>query len=193
MYLTKLHKSILTDIWKVGNQKLKEEDSSNRYDLYKFLEFCLESKYEIKGVDNNDSDSENKNINYCDYPYSKGKFVFNPGNKDKFIIMAKEFTSLVKYLYVNDLVEIVNIKNSVCPPLFFNEGENIEKPFIEALKILQPYIGKEILVREGYKEFKRHKYRTHEEMLRRLIGWLMPAVGIITALVNLIIALFIKK
>jgi hypothetical protein len=170
MYYTRFHKNIFNDIWRGGAPKLNKGKAGNSYDLEKYLAFCNKHKNGVVYKKENKSND----LIFADRPFKKNvSYIISSTNETRMILMLNEFASIIDYLYKNDLILIIE-KNTDCPPLFLED----EKPFDEALKVVKPYIGKEIVVREGFKKFKKFNYRTHEELVRLLIALLVPTVTI---------------
>jgi hypothetical protein len=197
MYLTRFHKAILNKIWE--NQK-KYIKTKKDFDLNEFIEFYskwYEKKYQ-KQIYSKADDAITDCV-YAGYKLSsKNQYLIKNKYKRDVILALRELSTLLKFLDSNNLINIIE-KNSgsqlkekfpECIPLVIEKNEDEKyKPFMEGLKIITEYLGKDIQVRVGYKKFKRYNYQTHDELLRFIIGVWLPIIGalitILTKIINL--------
>jgi hypothetical protein len=204
MYLTRFHKKVLREIWKNGQPdymrrkcNIPEKNKTKIFDLESYMKLCQE-KF---GKKNRILYQESKNLKeiklqkvtkkmefvYYGYRTLEGSKYFIIQREEEMILLFKELASLLKMLYENDLVNIVNKKDKEgnkseeCIPLYIDKGE----PFDEGLKVIRDYIGKDIQVREGYRKFKMWRFLTQQQKFNWIIAIVIPIVlAVLTGILN---------
>lgn len=181
MYLTKFHKAILNEIWKTRKSKSKVD-----YNLDLFFEFYLQwykKKYGKHIYTKGESNKTDRVFNaYLLAP--ENQYLIKYKYKREMILALSELASLLHELECKNLINIherihprSKSKNrQECIPIFIGLDENNSEyePFTEGLEKIREYLGKEILVREGFRKFRRFNYRTDDELLRIVIAFWIP-------------------
>ncbi len=187
MYFTSYHKAILKDIWNssdfYSNNYNKKESP---FDLERYMQFCFDwHKKNNKKQIFKRTTVNNDYFVYSRCEFSKKDKKYLVLDKNEMILALKELETLLSFLKESALIDLVEKKQPLCLPLFIdNNGK--EEPFTEGLKIVRDYIGMTILVREGYKKFKRFNYRTQNELITFLVGVWLPTIIVILTIIQLI-------
>jgi hypothetical protein len=188
MYFTRFHKNIFKELWK--NHKA---DKFAAFDLEAYMEFCLKwhfpkSKYPLYIR----SDKNEEYFVYSGYEFNNKIKRYLIKDKKEMLLYFEEFTSLMKYLTDNNLISIAEKEPPSCIPVFIERKEDTAtnqltvEPFTEGLEIVKRYIGKNVQVREGYKDFRRFNlYLSDAQLLNLIIGICVP---IITAILAFLLA-----
>ena len=188
MYFTSFHKAVFKQIWKKN-----KSGSKKKFDLEFYLKFIKDwySKKYKKQLWIRNQKSDLKKYMFSGYEFDENKqYIVKNDYKDDVVTAFKELTSVLTYLENNELIGINKKSEPKCLPLFC-ENDNELCPFDDALNIVKPYIGKNIVIREGFVKFRNKRYMTHEELLRFIIGIWIPVAGLIlTILIKLFDSLF---
>ncbi len=96
-----------------------------------------------------------------------------------------EYFYVLKFLEENQLISFVLDNNLEFKPIFFiNEGRQL--PYDDLCTKMVPYMGKKIIVRNGYEKFKKLGFRTYDQAKEERKKNMSLFIKIATILITLI-------